>query len=260
VQEHLIKDKSDIELLGQYLPPVYCDVVAVNQDATAYGERGLVRSHIPGFDLFGQPGCWQDAACLIGIERLIMETYDDPGWVHELLRILQGRKLEYIRSMEGAHFEILELGGGDASTTVISPKIFRKFVAPYDAELVSAAHDIHQRIVYHTCGGMMPILEDIADLGVDAMETFTPAAMGADVDLAAAKQRIGERVCMIGGFDQFHFLVGCSPEDTRAEVRRCFDAAGGGGGYILSPSDHFFEAEPELLHAFVDEAQKCTYL
>ncbi len=259
VQEHLIKSKTDIDLLGKYLPPIYCDVAAINQDADAYGERGLIRSHIPGFDLFGQPGCWQDASCLVGIERLILETFDDPGWVHELLGILQRRKLGYIRSMQGARFDILELGGGDASTTVISPKLFRKFVAPYDSELVSAAHAAGQRIVYHTCGGMMPILEDIADLGVDAMETFTPVAMGADVDLAKAKKRIGNRVCMIGGVDQFHFFVGCSPEQTRSEVRRCFEAAGEGGGYILSASDHFFEAQPELLHAFVDEARKCIY-
>ena len=188
-----------------------------------------------------------------------METYDDPTWVHELLGILQRRKLTYIQSMKGAHFDILELGGGDASTTVISPKIFRKFVAPYDSELVSASHEVGQRVVYHTCGGMMPILEDIADLGVDAMETFTPQGMGADVDLAEAKKRIGERVCMIGGFDQFHFFVGCTPDETRAEVRRCFEAAGGGGGYIISPSDHFFEAEPELLQAFVDGAHGCIY-
>lgn len=260
IKEHLIKNKSDIDLLGKYLPLQYCDVEAVNQAAESFGERGMIRSHIPGFDLFGQPGCWQDAACLLGIERLIMETYDDPGWVHELLGILHQRKLAYIQSMKGAHFDILELGGGDASTTVISPKIFHKFVAPYDGELVSLAHEMGQRIVYHTCGGMMPILEGLADLGVDAMETFTPQAMGADVDLAEAKKRIGDRVGMIGGFDQFHFFVGCSPKETRAEVRRCFEAAGGGGGYIISPSDHFFEAETELLHAFVDEAHQCVYV
>jgi len=259
IKEHPIKDKSDIEMLGKYLPPLFCDVDAVNQATDAFGERGLIRGHIPAFDFFGQPGCWQDAACLVGIERLILETFDDPAWVHELLGILQRRKLGFIRSLQGARYDILELGGGDASTTVISPKLFRDFVAPYDSELVSLAHDMGQRIVYHTCGGMMPILEDIADLGVDAMETFTPPSMGADVDLAEAKKRIGQRVCMIGGFDQFHFLVGCSPEETRVEVRCCFEAAGVGGGYILSPSDHFFEAESELLHAFVDEAQHCTY-
>jgi uroporphyrinogen-III decarboxylase len=106
---------------------------------------------------------------------------------------------------------------------------------------------------------MMPILEDIADMQPDAMETFTPVGMGGDVDLAEAKKRIGDKVCMIGGFDQFHFFSGCRVEDTKNEVRRSFEAAGSGGGYILSPSDHFFEAEPELIHAFVDAAKECRY-
>jgi len=91
------------------------------------------------------------------------------------------------------------------------------------------------------------------------METFTPPEMGADVDIAEAKRRIGSRVCMIGGFDQLHFFTGCDEQATRAEVRRCFAEAGPGGRYILSPSDHFFEAEPKLLHAFADEARKCVY-
>jgi uroporphyrinogen-III decarboxylase len=179
--------------------------------------------------------------------------------VHELLKIIHRRKKTYIESMQGARYDILEMGGGDASTTVISPRIFEQFVAPYDADLTEAAHRVGQRIAYHTCGGMMPILEMVAAMKVDAMETFTPPAMGGDVDLAAAKRRIGDKVCMIGGFDQFHFFVGCTPEATRAEVRRCFEAAGGGGGLVLSPSDHFFDADPQLIRAFADEAKRCAY-
>jgi len=154
---------------------------------------------------------------------------------------------------------VIELGGGDASSTVISPRIFDEFVAPYDSEIIATAHAAGQRIVYHTCGGMMPLLERIAAMNPDAMETFTPRDMGGDVNLAEAKRRIGDRVCMIGGFDQFHFFTGCNPDQTRKEVRRCFDAAGRGGGYILSPSDHFFDADLKLIEAFADEARKCVY-
>lgn len=259
VAEHLIKEKKDIDIMAEYMPAPLCDIPVINKRADEYGENGLIRGHICCFDGFGQPGTWQDAACIVGIETLIMNTYDDPAWVHTLLAILQKRKLTYIRSLEGAKYDLLELGGGDASTTVISPSIFNEFVAPYDAPLIEAAHQAGQRIVYHTCGGMMPILEDIAAMNPDAMETFTPPAMGADVDLAEAKMRIGERVCMIGGFDQFNFFQNCTPEETRHEVRRCFDAAGHNGGFILSPSDHFFEAESKLLLAYADEAKQCIY-
>ena len=259
VTERLIKEKSDIDIFARYAPIPLCDVNLVNQKAESFGDRGLIRGTIPGFDMYGQPGCWQDAAVLCGIEELILATYDDPRWVHELLSILRERKKRYIQSMRGALFDLVELGGGDASSTVISPGVFEKFVAPYDAELIETAHSIGQRIVYHTCGGMMPILEMIADMEPDAMETFTPPSLGGDVDLAKAKQRIGHRVCLIGGFDQFHYFKGNTQEETRAAVRRCFEEAGKGGGYILAPSDHFFDADIDLLEAFADEAKKCVY-
>ena len=259
VVEPLIKQPRDIDLIAQYVTHPKCDVEKVNAVADEAGEGALIRGHITYFDVYGQPGCWQDAVELVGTEALILATYDDPDWVHDLITILQDRKKTFIRSLEGARYDVLELGGGAASSTVISPKIFDEFVAPYDAELIELAHSVGQRIVYHTCGGMMPFLERLAAMNPDAMETFTPPDMGGDMRLAEAKQRIGDRVCMIGGFDQFHFFTGCTPEQTRAEVRRCFEAAGAGGGYILCPSDHFFDAEPELLRAFVDEAKQCRY-
>jgi hypothetical protein len=259
VTEHLIKNKDDIDIIGKYVTSPKCDVEQVNMEADEFGERGLIRGNIPSFDIFGQPGTWQDAACLIGIEKLILATYDDPEWVHELLGILFRRKQVYVRSLKGAKYDVLELGGGDASSTVISPKLFRNFVAPYDSQLIELAHEAGQRIVYHTCGGMMPFLEDIAAMKPDAMETFTPPNMGGDTKLAEAKRRIGDKVCMIGGWDQFHYFVGCSESETRAAVRRCFEEAGTGGGYILSPSDHFFDADLSLIAAFADEARRCIY-
>jgi uroporphyrinogen decarboxylase len=259
LKERLIKEKSDIDILAKYMTWPKCNVKEINDAADEYGTKGLIRGHIMAFEGFGQPGCWQDASCLYGIENLIMATFEDPEWVHQFLSILQARKKFYIESMKGARYDLLELGGGDASTTVISPDIFNEFVAPYDSVLIEAAHYAGQRIAYHTCGGMMPILEDIAAMKPDAMETFTPVDMGADVILGDAKKRIGDKVCMIGGFDQYHFFNGCSEADVRNEVRRCFNEAGEGGGFILSPSDHFFDAELNLIEAFADEARKCTY-
>ena len=105
----------------------------------------------------------------------------------------------------------------------------------------------------------MPLLERIAAMRPDAMETFTPKEMGGDARLAEAKARVGARVCLIGGFDQFHYFTCCAPDETRRAVRDAFEQAGGGGGYILAPSDHFFEAEDGLLRAFADEARACRY-
>ena len=259
VAERLIKQKSDIELIAAFAPQPLCDVEAINRQAEAYGDSTLIRGNINCFDLYGQPGCWQDACVLFGVEEMIMETFDDPAWVHAFLSILRDRKVKFADSLQGAQFDVLEHGGGDASSTVISPNIFEKFVAPYDREVIAHARSTGQRVAYHTCGGMMPLLEQLVGLGSNALETFTPPAMGGDMNLAEAKRRIGDQVCFIGGFDQNRFFTTATPEETRAEVRRCFAEAGSGGGFILSPSDHFFEAKPELLHAFADEARRCTY-
>jgi len=43
--------------------------------------------------------------------------------VHALLRILQRRKMGFIESLKGARYDLLELGGGDASASVISPRL-----------------------------------------------------------------------------------------------------------------------------------------
>lgn len=259
VTEPLIKGKSDIDTFARHAPSPVCNVEEVNSEAEKIGDRGIIRGTVPGFDIYGQPGCWQDASVLYGIENLIMETFTDPAWVRRFLTILLDRKKKYMRSLTGARFDIIELGGGSASTTVISPGIFEEFVAPFDTELVNLAHDAGQRIVYHTCGGMMPILERIVEMGIDAMETFTPVSMGGDTDLREAKRRIGNRVCMIGGFDQIRFFRNCNPSETRNAVRTCFREAGEEGGYILAPSDHFFEADISCLKAFSDEAHRCRY-
>lgn len=259
VSEHLLKKNRDIEILAKHAPHFLCDAANAAKHDAAMGDRGLLRSIVPGFDIYGQPGCWQDAAVLVGIEKLILAVFDDPAWVKELLAILRDRKIAYLHSMRGVSMDLLELGGGDASTTVISPAIFNEFAAPFDSELIAAAHAAGQRVVYHTCGGMMPILEDIAAMNPDAMETFTPPGMGADVDLAEAFRRIGDKVCFIGGFDQGQFFLNSTPEETRSEVFRCFEACGRNGGYIIAPSDHFFDAKPELLKAFADAARECRY-
>jgi hypothetical protein len=57
---------------------------------------------------------------------------------------------------------------------------------------------------------------------VDALETFTPRGLGGDTNLAEAKRRIGERVCMIGGFDQLHSFTGCIQDAQRFLAQNLF--------------------------------------
>ena len=134
-----------------------------------------------------------------------------------------------------------------------------EFCVPYDSEIPDALHTAGHKVVYHPCGGMMPILELIVANGCDASETLAPAGVGGDAQPAAVKRRIGGKVALIGGLDQYNVLSRGTPEQIRAEVHRLFEALGSGGGYILSPSDHFFETPVENLEAYAAAARECTY-
>jgi uroporphyrinogen decarboxylase len=208
---------------------------------------------------YGQPGCWQDACCFFGTVNMIMAAMDDPAWVHEFLSILRDRKIEWVSKLKGARIDVFELGGGDASDTVISPTLFEHFVLPYDKPIVDALHAHGLRCVYHTCGGMMNILHQIQALGADGSETLTPAAMGCNARLEVIKETLGKTMFLVGGFDQFHGFVQCPPERTREMVLDCFRKAGPNGGYLLCQSDHFFDADPQNIRAYAEAAKECVY-
>lgn len=254
--EPLLKHPEQMLWLKKYLPVPELNADLVAQRRREVGNDGILR----GFIFGPQVGAWQHACCLYGMEPMIYAAFDDPAWVHELLRALTDKKLQFIeQSLRGVPFDLIETGGGAASSTVISPRLFREFCLPYDRELHDALHAIGHKVVYHTCGGMMPLLEWIVANGCDASETLTPPAVGGDAVASEIKQRMSDQVCLIGGLDQVNILTHGTPQDVQREVQRLFADLGPGGGYILSPSDHFFEAPVENLRAYAEAARACRY-
>lgn len=254
--DYLIKRPEDMLLVKKYLPVPKLDQEFVHNRKRDLGEDGILRGLVFG----EQAGPWQHAASLFGVEKLIMATFDDSQWVHELLGSLTEKKLQFIeQSLAVAEFDLIEMGGGAASSTVISPKIFKEFCLPYDRALHEALHRAGHKVVYHTCGGMMSILELIVENRCDASETLSPPGVGGDAVPDEIKRRIGDKVCLIGGMDQVNILSMGTPGQVRAEVHRLFEALGPGGGYMLSASDHFFDAPVENLLAFARAGRECDY-
>jgi uroporphyrinogen-III decarboxylase len=193
------------------------------------------------------------------INELILRTFDKPDWVHELLRILLEKKLQFIESMKGAKFDLVETGGGAASSTVISPKIHEEFCLPYDRKLHDALHDLGFKVVYHTCGGTKGIEEFIVANGADASETLAPVSIGGNQEPWEFKEKIGNRLALIGGMDQHNVLTVGTPEEIRSAVFTLFEKVGKDGGYILSCADHFFDTPPENLRIYAEAARECVY-
>jgi uroporphyrinogen decarboxylase len=252
ITEYLCKEKDDVFELLRHSPAERYDIEAERRILDALGDKGIMRGC--------RVGPWHWLCDTYGMEAMIYAVFDDPAWVEDALDAVTERDIDMLRTMRGTKMDLLETGGGHNSSTVISPAIFEKFILPRERRIHAFARDeLKLRTVYHTCGGMMPLLELLTEVGATAHETLTPPSMGGDVDLAEVKRRIGGKVCLIGGFDQFNGFERATPEETAEMVRRCFEAAGAGGGYILNPSDHFFDCPIENLHAYAAAARECIY-
>jgi uroporphyrinogen-III decarboxylase len=257
ILEYLIKRHEDVDLIEKYMPVAKLDKKEVAAAYDALGDAGILRGFVWG----DQAGCWQHACCLMDVQQLIIETFDNPDWVHRLMRGLLEKKLRFVEeSLRGAKFDLIETGGGAASDTVISPNLHREFCLPYDRQIHRAVHDAGLRTTYHTCGGMMHILDLIIENETDASETLSPPGVGGNIaDPEKVREKFAGKVAMIGGMDQFNILTSGSHEEIRKEVHRLFDGFGKDGGYILSASDHFFDTPPDNLRAMAEAARECTY-
>lgn len=254
--EHLIKGPADFALFEKYAPsPVRIDWTPVMEAKNKIGDRGIVRCGAWGF---GQGSPWQDLCILMGTVPAIMAAMDTPDWTHHALEVILAKRLSVFERWGKSPVDLVETGGGAGSNTVIGPKLHAEFCLPYDRRQHAVLHASGVKIVYHLCGGVMRTLDLVAENGADGLETMTPPAMGGDCDLAEARRRVGDRLFFIGGFDQNAGFEHGTPRRARELVLACH-AACPTGGYLCSPSDHFFIAPPENVQAFADAVRECRY-
>ncbi|MCL5986168.1 MAG: uroporphyrinogen decarboxylase family protein [Actinobacteria bacterium] len=252
VVEYPVKHPDDFELVEKYLDVPEPNIETINEAAERLGDDGILRCHPWGH----QPSSWQDACNYAGAQKMIFWAYDYPDKVHRFLRSLTDKKLKNINQLVGARIDLIEMGGGDGSASVISPDMHREFCLPYDKELNKAIHEkLGAKIVYHLCGKAMPMLDMVLENGSDAIETLTPAELHGDVDLAEIKERVGDKLCLIGGFNQVHWLTQ-NPDFIREKVKECFEKAGKNGGYIMSMCDHFFDVLIENVQAYANAVKE----
>ncbi|MBI2841863.1 MAG: hypothetical protein HYX78_00530 [Armatimonadetes bacterium] len=208
---------------------------------------------------YGQMGAWQSFCMLVGTEEAIMYALDDPEWVHYVLQSLVDKQLRTIGMMHGeVPYDLVEIGGGAGSNTVISPDMHKRFCLPYDRQHVDALHREGFKVVYHLCGGIMKVLDHVVANGSDGLETMTPQSMGGDCDLALANRLVGDKLFFVGGFDQNQGFEHGTPKKVASLVYD-FHRACPNGGYICSPSDHFFHGGPANIQAFADAIRDCVY-
>lgn len=205
-------------------------------------------------------GPFQTACDLRGTENFLTDLALRPEFARTLLErittILEGL-LRRAMQTAGRWLDLVELPGDDYAGNagpVISPAMFRAFIQPCLARLVSAVKEANPaaRVMLHSDGAIARLIPDLLALGIDVLHPLEPLPA---TDLAAVKAQFGERVTFLGGIDIAHAMPG-RREDVIAEVERRIAQLGPGGGYILAPSNHLqADVPPENVVTLFETAQ-----
>ncbi len=115
----------------------------------------------------------------------------------------------------------------------MSPELYREMVKPYQAELFAFVKErTPAKLYYHSCGSVVQLIDDLIEIGVDALNPIQVTARG--MDTAELKRRFGDRIAFWGAIDSQKVLPFGTPDDVRQEVQKRISDLAPGGGYILA--------------------------
>jgi uroporphyrinogen decarboxylase len=172
---------------------------------------------------------------LRGLESFLTDLVERPGWAHFLLDRLAALARRNAETLARAGVDVLALDDdvGMPGRMMISPRMWREFFAPRLADVIRAARAIKPdlRILYHSDGHIEPILGDLVELGVNAINPVQPEHM----DAARIRRRFGPRLALWGTVGRQTTFSFATPEEIRAEVEERV-ATLGRAGLVLCPA------------------------
>ncbi|MBS7618371.1 uroporphyrinogen decarboxylase family protein [Candidatus Bathyarchaeota archaeon] len=190
-----------------------------------------------------------------GIDKLSVDFYKNPSFARKFFDKMSRACTRIAEAMVEAGVDILFVTDdyADNHGPLISPKIFREYELPCLKRIVDVGRKHGVPVLKHSDGNLYPILDDIVRTGISGLHPIEPGAM----DLKDVKERYGDRICLLGNVDCRYVLPYGSEEDVRRDVRRCIDAAGEGGGFILASSNSLHSnVKVENIYVMVDEARR----
>jgi len=181
------------------------------------------------------------ASFLHGIDKFLEDLLTDTGRAHEFLRIATDNQVAYADAIVKAG-GIPFVGDPVASGSLVSPEMFREFARPYLEQLIRSIHESGAKAGLHICGETKSLLRDMAATGADFLSID-------EMDLALARQEVGDRVVLMGNVSTNLLLEG-TPEQVSAASKTCLER--GGRSLILSSScDVPTDAPKESVQAMV---------
>jgi len=159
-----------------------------------------------------------EGADLRGINTLMMDLYEDPGFVRDLFAFVVELELQFAKAQVEAGIDLM--GVGDAAASLVGPQLYEEFVWPYEKQLVDGLHALGAPVRLHICGNTTPILEGMGRLGCEIVDLDSLAP------LAEARKAMGPTHVLLGNIEPVGALRNGTPESVFEAVARCHSEAG----------------------------------
>ncbi len=210
------------------------------------------RERVPNLFVASKPGdITVDTYCALrGRERALFDLVERPDFVKAVMDMQAEAMIRRAEKLLPTSIDALYISDPSASASLISPKHFEQFCLPTYQKFCQHFRDSDVLVYLHICGKSGPILEMMADTGVDAIEPLDPLG---GVSVADAKRRVGDRVALMGGVNTLSLSDGTEEEVRVEAIQKCQE--GGPYGYVLAAGDMVPPGTPlENLQALVDVA------
>ncbi|MEM2849800.1 MAG: uroporphyrinogen decarboxylase family protein [Candidatus Bathyarchaeia archaeon] len=248
-KKYLVEREEDLDALSVlFARPSGLKLESFLKEAEKVGEFAEVN----GVLVEGWGPMGGDAAVwLCGIEKTIKWAFEEPKLMDRLLKIVLEWDLQSIELLSRTKcVDLIVHRGWYENTHFWPPRLYRKFIAPMLKKEAEEAHKRGLKFGYIVTTGIMHILNDIVDCGVDLLLGVDP--IQDRVDLNVVKERLDGRVCIWGGVNSAVTLRSSS-EIIGKTVKEAIGKLAPGGGFILGPVDAVFkDTPPQGLKAFID--------
>ena len=187
-------------------------------------------------------GAFETPWYMRGLDRFLMDLVETPDIAEAIschaAKFYRARAMRALEAADGAIDMVYS--GGDIGTQrgmMLAPDLWRRHIKPYSTELIRPFKEMGLITMYHSCGSILPVIDDLIDMGLDILDPIQPKAAGMSAE--EMKRQFGGRLSFHGGIDEQELLPRGTPEQVRAETERIIAVFGGDGGYIVCPAHAF---------------------
>lgn len=195
---------------------------------------------------------FETAWSLTGFDNFLMQLATQPQLACYIMDRILEVHLENLR-------KVLEIAGNRIdmvytyddiayqNSLIMSKDMWKKTLCKRQKILFDKIKSFGKPLMYHSCGAIRPLIDDLIDMGVDVLSPIQPKAVG--MDFKELKMLFGSRISFHGGIDIQEVLPKGTTEMVKKEVSRAKEILGKQGGYIISPAHHI-QADTPLENIF----------